>query len=303
MGIAIVITIILYYFIRKQKLYYKKIIDSSTNIVLINNHENIVDVNRVFFKYFNGYSTVAEFKMEHACVCDYFVGEDPYIKEEMDGLFWVEYLLENTDKVNKVKVQYKEKIYYFLVSASEVSEDDNYVSVVFSEITNEENYKKELELLSVTDSLTGISNRRYFEKKMHDEILRSIRYEHPLAFVMLDIDHFKRVNDVHGYGIGDSVLVEYTKLISSMLRDGDVFSRIGGEEFMIILPHASKNEAKIIAEKLRKSVQDHKRVMPITMSFGVTEYLKGEDDSYILKRVDEALYEAKESGRNRIVLK
>ena len=301
MTLAGIINITLFFFIRKQKFYYKKIIDSSTNIVLINDKRQMKDANKVFFEYFYKYASVAEFKKEHECLCDFFVEEDSYISKEVDGMFWVDYILENHNQDNKVKVKYYDNIYYFLVNASIVSEDKDYCSVVFSEITNEENYKKELELLSVTDSLTGVSNRRHFEKKMHEEIMRSIRYEHTLSLVMLDIDHFKRVNDIHGHGVGDSVLIEYSKLISSMLRDGDIFSRIGGEEFMIILPHADIEAAQAAAEKLREIVETYKKVIPITMSFGVTEYIKGEDISYILKRVDDALYEAKEAGRNKVV--
>ena len=303
MAIAGVINIVLFYFIRKQKHYYKNIIDSSTNMVIINNNKKMISANRAFFKYFDKYKSVEAFQLEHTCICKYFVEEESYIQGKMDGVFWVDYLLKNQEKTHKVKIKNEDKVYYFLVSASVASEDDEYFSVVFAEITNEENYKKELEILSVTDELTGLSNRRHFEKKTKDEISSSIRYQYALSFIMLDIDYFKRVNDIHGHGVGDTVLIEYTKLISSILRDSDVFSRIGGEEFMIILPHANINDAELIAEKLRESVEKYKQVIPITMSFGVTQYIKGEDISYILKRVDDALYEAKESGRNRVVAK
>ncbi|MEA2099343.1 MAG: diguanylate cyclase [Campylobacterota bacterium] len=163
--------------------------------------------------------------------------------------------------------------------------------------------RDELELLSVTDGLTGIGNRRFFQEKMKDEIIKVKRYKHSLSFIMLDIDHFKQVNDIHGHGVGDSVLKEYTNLISLILREGDIFARIGGEEFMIIVPYASGVETRKIAEKLRIEVQNHKKILPITMSFGVTEYKFGEEIEVILKRVDKALYEAKESGRNKVVVR
>ena len=119
---------------------------------------------------------------------------------------------------------------------------------------------------------------------------------------MLDIDYFKEVNDKHGHGIGDEVLVEYTKLVLSHLRDADVFCRIGGEEFMIILPHTAKHEAQKIAEKLRILIEDYKKIIPITVSFGVVEYVLGEDIELICKRADDALYKAKDRGRNRVVV-
>ena len=303
MILAGIMNLVILYLMRRQKNYFKKIIDSSTNIIIVNHQKNMLDVNKVFFKYFTKYKTKDEFLLKYKCICDLFISEEGYITKEMDGLYWVEYLLKHTKETNKVSIELDGKIYYFIVRASLLFKNKEYASIIFSDVTKEENYKKVLEVLSVTDGLTGLKNRRYFEQKFKDEISRSHRYKHSLSLVMLDIDYFKKVNDEHGHGVGDNVLVEYTKLISSMLREGDVFSRIGGEEFMIILPETSKEDAKNIAEKLCFAVENYKKVLPITMSFGVTQYLSGEDMEYILKRVDDALYEAKETGRNKVIVK
>ena len=301
MAFAGIINITMFYFLRKQKIYYQKIIDSSTNIVVISNKKNIIDVNKIFFKYFYKHKTIEKFKVNYDCVCDLFADEIGYLHKEMDGINWVDYLLNNQNKKHKVKIEYDEKNYYFFISLSIVSEKKGYFSVVFSDITNEEKYKIELERLSSTDALTGIGNRRCFHDKLKEERSRANRYDHALSFIMLDIDYFKKVNDEHGHGVGDSVLVEYAKLISSIIRVGDEFCRIGGEEFILILPHATRDDAEKIAEKLRESVENYKKVLPITMSFGVIEYIKGEEMEFILKRVDEALYAAKDAGRNRVV--
>ena len=303
MALAGIINIAMFYFIRKQKLYYKNIIDSSTNIVLINDNKNMIDVNKIFFKYFYNYVTIDEFKENHKCICDLFVKEEGYIQKDIDGLYWIDYLMAHQDIKHKVKIKYEAEIYYFFISASLVSEEKNYYSVVFSDITNEEKYKIDLEKLTITDTLTSIGNRRHFHDKLKEEISRANRYENSLSLIMLDIDYFKKVNDVHGHGVGDSVLMEYTKLISSIIRAGDIFCRIGGEEFMIILPNTNRDSAVVLAEKLRLSVQEHKKILSITMSFGIIQYIKGENIEYILRRVDEALYEAKDSGRNRVVVK
>lgn len=303
MALAGVINIAMFYFIRKQKVYYKNIIDSSTNIVIINDGKNLIDVNKVFFKYFYNSNTLEEFMSTCECICDLFTKEDGYMQKEMDGVYWVDYLLQHSAKQNKAKIQYDDKIYYFSVGASLVSQGKHYFSIVLSDITQEEKYKIDLEYQSLTDALTGIGNRRYFQNKITEEIYNSSRYDYALSFVMLDIDYFKRVNDEHGHGVGDNILIEYTKFISLMIRDGDAFCRIGGEEFMIILPHTDKNAAKKLAEKLRVEVENYKKVLPITMSFGVVEYIKGEEIEYILKRVDEALYNAKTDGRNRVVVR
>jgi len=302
MSFAIIVSTMLFFVNRRQKKYFHNIINSATNIILVNNKKTLLDVNRIFFKYFDKYKTIEEFTAKHKCICDFFVEEEGYIKGDMNGTSWADYLLENQSKTHKIKVDIFGNIYYFFVSASKIIQEDNHYSIVLTDITEQENYKKELELLSVTDSLTGIGNRRHFHQKMEDEIKRAKRYKYPFSVLMLDIDYFKQVNDQHGHSVGDEVIIEYTKLISSFLREGDVFSRIGGEEFIIILPHAKKDEAQKIAEKLRLQVESFKKVLPITMSFGVVEYIAGEDIEFIFKRVDAALYKAKESGRNIVVV-
>ncbi|NOR56891.1 MAG: diguanylate cyclase [Sulfurimonas sp.] len=302
MSIMIIVSTMLFFANRRQKKYFHNIINSATNIVLINNRKSLLDVNRIFFKYFNKYKTLEEFLAENECICDFFVAENGYIKAEMDGTRWVDYLVENKSKVHKMKVDIFGKIYYFSASASKVIREKNHYSIVLTDITEQENYKKELEHLSVTDSLTGIGNRRYFHQKIEEEIQRAKRYKHSLSLVMFDIDFFKQVNDKHGHSVGDEVLIEYTKLITSLLREGDLLSRIGGEEFMIILPHARRDEAQKIAEKLRAKVEFSQTIIPITMSFGVVEYIVGEDIEFIFKRVDDALYKAKDSGRNLVVV-
>lgn len=302
MGIAIVVSTMLFFANRRQRRYYQNIIDSATNIVIINDRKSIVDVNEIFFKYFDRYKTLEEFKKENGCICNFFVKEDGYLQKDMNGIGWVDYLIQNNSLSHKVKINIFDKLYYFSISAYKVSNEEDYYSIVLTDITEQENYKKELEHLSVTDALTGIGNRRYFHNKIEEEIRRAKRYQHPLSLVMFDIDFFKEVNDKHGHGVGDEVLIEYTKMINSLLRDADVFCRIGGEEFMIILPHASRDEAQQIAEKLRIKVEECKKVIPITISFGVVEYIPGEEIEFIYKRVDDALYKAKASGRNIVVV-
>jgi len=301
MTILIIIGFLLYKANRKQKYYYKNIINSSTNIVVINNKKNILNVNNSFFKYFNDYKDLDEFKKEHNCICDFFSEDDDYIQKEMDGLNWVEYLLKNHKKSNKVKIKYHDNIYYFTVSASMVDETKGHYSIIFTDITKQEIYQQKLEYTSVTDALTNIKNRRYFQDKIVQEIADVNRYKSSLSLIMFDIDFFKKVNDEHGHDVGDDVLVEYTKFISKQLRENDTFCRIGGEEFIILLPHTTKESAYYVADKLRDSVENYKKILPITMSFGVVEYSKKEKVTKVLKRLDDALYEAKNTGRNKVV--
>ena len=294
------INITLYVFMRKQKIYYKNIIDTSKNIIIINDKKKILEVNKTFFKYFKNYKTLEAFREQNSCVCKFFVEEEGYLTEGDVSYYWLEVILKNPEHTNKVKMNIDNKTYYFSITAALIDAQKEYYSVVLSDITQEEIYKNELQKSVITDPLTGLYNRRYYYEKIKEEMYAAKRYGLALSIIMTDIDFFKKVNDTHGHDVGDEVLKVYSKLLQENLRESDIICRIGGEEFIIILPHTKKEQAVKIAEKLRKRVQQSKKILPITMSFGVTEYINGESEDYIFKRVDEALYRAKEKGRNKV---
>jgi len=275
--------------------------DSSTNIVVINQENHILDVNEAFFKYFYEYHSLEEFQKEHKCVCDFFQNQNGYLNKDMYGNSWMDHMLKNPDAQHLVKLRYDKQTYYFRVAASIINQEKSINSAVFTDITKEENYKHELERLSTTDALTGMKNRHYFEEKINDEIHRADRYKETFSLIMFDLDYFKRINDEYGHLKGDHLLMEYTKLIFSSLRDSDMFCRVGGEEFMIILPKTHRESAEAIAEKLRVLVEIHDEGLPVTISSGVVEHKMDEHVQQLLKRVDRALYKAKEDGRNRVV--
>ena len=162
--------------------------------------------------------------------------------------------------------------------------------------TNEElklkNHK--LEILSTTDMLTGLFNRRYIEEQIQISIKRSERYGQDMSLVMLDIDHFKLVNDTHGHDVGDEVLVSIAKILKENIREVDVAGRWGGEEF-IILFQADNLGAVANVEKLRRIINDknHGKVGSVTASFGYTQYIKNDTIDSLLKRADQGLYKAK----------
>lgn len=299
---AAIVGNIIYFKSKKQKKYYKNIIDSSSNIVVVVDKNNIIDVNKKFFKYFDKYKTLEEFKKEHKTISDFFIDEDGYFFKDVNGLNWLDHLIKNPSD-NQVKIKCDTKEYYFTVGVSLISAQDGHYSAIFSDITKEKVYQKELEYTNITDSLTKIRNRHYYSEQIKKEVSSANRYEYPLSLVIFDVDYFKKINDEYGHDIGDKVLVEYTKLINASLRKGDIFCRIGGEEFALILPHTNKEDAYKMAEKLRVIVEEYKEVVPITMSFGVVEYDKENDFEITFKRADEALYEAKNSGRNRVVVR
>jgi diguanylate cyclase (GGDEF)-like protein len=161
----------------------------------------------------------------------------------------------------------------------------------------------ELERMSMTDMLTGVLNRHGLQRRGDEIINRATRFGHPVALLMLDLDHFKQINDRHGHPVGDQVLKHFAEIIQANLRGSDIFGRWGGEEFLVIAPHLNLNDAEKMAEKLRHAIEtaEFDSAIHLTASIGVSEYSAGEPASELIKRADHALYAAKEAGRNRVV--
>jgi diguanylate cyclase (GGDEF)-like protein len=169
-----------------------------------------------------------------------------------------------------------------------------------------------LEQETITDPLLGIHNRRFLDQRLEEELLRARRHRLDLTLLMVDLDHFKRVNDTHGHPIGDRVLQHVARLLKGGLRQTDVLARFGGEEFVILLPHTPEPDAAQLAERLRAVVEetplplpsqgDHGGLLRMTASIGSACLQPGDRDAgTLLARADKALYLAKQGGRNRVV--
>ena len=162
----------------------------------------------------------------------------------------------------------------------------------------------EIRTLSLTDQLTRVGNRRRLEQALEEEISRAGRSGAKLSALMADLDHFKRVNDTYGHGAGDKVLETFGDILRGNTRPTDVLGRYGGEEFVVLMPNTTREQAVISAERLRMTLASTliaPLAEPITVSIGAVEFVPRESGAALLHRVDEALYEAKRSGRNRVV--
>lgn len=181
------------------------------------------------------------------------------------------------------------------------------VEGIYRDVTQRKNLERALQRLATTDSLTGISNRRDFMDKALQAFQLAQRYQQTLALLMLDLDHFKSINDRHGHTAGDEALVSFAHMVKSLLRESDLFGRLGGEEFCIVMQSAQSQEAKLLAQRIRDNLetllfqdvagQDFRA----TVSIGIT--LNRADDKHVQKlieRADKALYQAKRDGRNRV---
>ena len=168
--------------------------------------------------------------------------------------------------------------------------------VVFTDITK-------LNELATQDMLTGLSNRFQFDKVLEHSINIAIRYERPLSMLLIDIDHFKEVNDRYGHLAGDEVLKTLAKIMTENVRKSDVVARWGGEEIAILLPDSDLSSAVKLGEILRQKIEayDFGSVGSVTCSMGAVEWQAGETTDALFHRADEKLYTAKERGRNRIV--
>lgn len=174
------------------------------------------------------------------------------------------------------------------------------------DITERKALEDKLQRLATLDPLTSANNRRQFFKLSEIERARCKREKRPLALMLLDIDHFKRVNDTYGHAAGDEVLVHLTRVASELLRQHDILGRAGGEEFYVTLGNTNLDEAQTVAERLRREIEQSQVVhdgqqIRITISIGVVEWRYDEPLETALQRADLAMYQAKDSGRNRIV--
>ncbi len=268
----------------------KNIIFSSTDI-----DGKITEVSNAFYK-ISGYRKEQLIGKMHRIV------RHPDMKASFFDKLW-NTITRNETWHGEIKNRKKDGTFYWLETMIYPKYDADGNKTGYTAISHDITDKKRVEELSMTDQLTQIHNRLYLTNSFVREIKRAKRYGFIFAVIMIDIDHFKEVNDTYGHDTGDFVLSAVAKILQSTIRETDILGRWEGEEFLILLPHTDIFEAEKLAEKLRQSVEGYSfdTVGRKTCSFGVSVFNLEEDDcKETLKRADKALYSAKNSGRNRV---
>jgi diguanylate cyclase (GGDEF)-like protein len=197
-------------------------------------------------------------------------------------------------------------------SIDKLRENTNFLSILANQsalaIHNARQYAT-IRQMAITDKLTGLYNRRYFIELLKNEIERSKRSKKPLSIAVLDIDNFRDYNNNHGHLVGDKLLAEFSGILKKSIRAVDTAGRYGGEEFIVLLPESSPNDAEIAGERIRKAIQDtyfegeeDQPLGRVTVSIGIATCLNGSlNDQGMIKEADKALYKAKEAGKNKVV--
>lgn len=292
--------------IRNTKIL-QSIINADTHMLAVTDLDKIIFANKTFMN-FIGIEDIDEFNEKYNSFGDVFIEQEDYLHNGLleEGDNFMELLLKTDLAKRNVMIfdfsLFTPKAFEFkLTPIDRVDNHDIYLAT-FIDVSSATLENAEMKNKIYHDNLTGIYNRNKIDDVFSDVIARANRFEEMFSMILIDIDLFKNFNDTYGHLVGDEVLILLSKTINKVTRDTDTFARWGGEEFVMILPNTTKQNAAIVAEHLRKGVEKikHKTAGGVTASFGVAQYEPNDTEKMIYEKCDKALYRAKEKGRNRV---
>ena len=285
----------------------KAILDAQDNIIFLCDNNIIVNSNKKFNDFFK-INTKEELKLSIRDIFKYFESEFNFISSEMllSKDCWIKYIrnLNEVDRIVKIRID-NENFKIFVMNIDDYEGNEEYYVVSLTDITEIKEKSNLLEYKASHDSLTGLFNRNKFDDIFGKEMRRGSRYNNHLSIVMFDIDHFKYVNDNHGHQVGDEILKIVSIISQESVREHDCLVRWGGEEFLILLPETDAQGAEFVANKIKEriSIEPLSSLdLNITASFGVSMMKEDDNSNTFLCRVDDALYEAKNTGRNKTIV-
>ncbi len=291
---------------REQQEILQNIVDLSDSLTVITNMTTISFANQALLRTLE-IGNIGEFNRKYETFIDIFSDEPSYIRRKdiaealYKGINFKEYLdrLEESERI--VGIRHNDgKCYFYYISVSSVSSNSFLINL--TDITGIEEKREETRKKAYLDELTGVYNRYKLLDIFHMESTRIDRERGALALAMFDIDLFKSFNDRYGHLVGDEVLVMIAQYIEEHVRGSDLFVRWGGEEFILLFVDTHYEDALEKCEEMRKAISrlSHPRAGAVTMSFGVSRYRYGETLEMLVSRADDALYRAKQNGRNRV---
>lgn len=295
-----------------ERSFFQTVVDNTAELLCVIDGHRLIMANKSFINLFEGCHSVSDFERKYGNLCAVFNSESlpcqhcdlpekcytNLIKKVQNENFYLRLSLEKASGQS----ERSQKIFQVSVTPFKSFNQGTWYVLVMTDVTELEETKRELEQLSIIDTLTQTYNRRYFNQVLESELRRSQRYDLPLSLVMFDIDHFKNINDTYGHDVGDQVLQKIAQTVLKQIRETDVLCRIGGEEFVVILPETELQQAHALAERIRLAVAEMGQTevpLQITVSLGVLQTYQWDSVHTLYKRLDEALYRAKENGRNR----
>jgi len=286
--------------LKQEKEYAQNILNLQKNILITTTTKKIINVNNSFLEFFN-YKNFREVENSYKCIGNSFISEDGYfsislVKDEINWIDEVSRLSKDNDVLVKLLKDNKE--YIFNIKVANFS--DQYI-LTLTDITQISQQSLEYKYEASYDNLTQVYNRNMFHSLMKEKISAYKENHKSFVFIMLDIDFFKKVNDNYGHLVGDDVLINIAKLIKNHIRSNDIFARWGGEEFVLSFDVGIERGVEI-ANNLRNVIEKYEFdvIKNLTCSFGITQFKDNDTINSIIKRADEALYEAKDTGRNKV---
>jgi diguanylate cyclase (GGDEF)-like protein/PAS domain S-box-containing protein len=223
--------------------------------------------------------------------------KDPNTPDNVFETLW-ETITRGNDWHGEIRNIAKNGTYYWVDVHIAPNRNDEGIIIGYTTIHQNITDRKTIEAISITDQLTGLYNRRHLDETLEQNRLLFERYSTPFSIILIDLDHFKSVNDTYGHQKGDDVLIRVADILKTITRNTDIAGRWGGEEFLVVLPLTTEEEAAILAEKIRSTIEAASFGFPQTASLGVAHYQNTIQNT--IKCADEALYRAKQNGRNKV---
>lgn len=274
------------------------ILNTQENLVVVTDGHKIIHANIAFLNFFN-VATLEEL-IQDGCLCVWMTLKPTFVASDKHCHNWLREIERSGWRVDGSDSD--GVLHNFVVVSNPYPNEDGMFVVTFNDVTSLQKERDYFVHLASTDTLTSLHNRAKLNETILSLINKSLRYTNiPFCVIMFDIDFFKKVNDTYGHQMGDNILKDVSLLVQSNIRASDFIARYGGEEFVILTPNTDIEQAIQLADKLRQKIAHTLFYdLQLTCSFGVYQFTQGDTSSSLIDKVDKLLYQAKQSGRNRV---